>query len=116
MTVFTPRLSDAALKRQAAVNALKSLEEKQYPTTIANFLSDLRIVGKRHSAERCPIARYLTAEVGETVCVGNDSCAVMVLEPTETGPVYHKLGPAVLQFIRMFDAGVYPDLDVEKQD
>lgn len=94
---------------------LAFLESKGSATSIANYLSDHDFGGRRNQATSCPLANYLSDTVGVSVVVGSESCVAMVLRDADEAPDHHALGEFTEQFVRLFDAGVYPDLDEDKR-
>lgn len=74
------------------------------PGDVAYTLRQLGITGHKVEADRCPIASYLRDYAGiEWPAVGPGTF-------TDGSGFVRGLPLAVSQFVRMFDAGVYPDL------
>lgn len=72
---------------------------------IAAYLRDQGISGKRHNAECCPLAQWLTGQTGSTgLSVDGD----YVSAPGQ-GSAW--LPDSAAQFVEGFDVGNYPFLD-----
>lgn len=85
-------------------------------TGIANWLSDRGITGFRQNACDCPISNYLARETTTPHTVGPGQCSPLVWDDDQPAkPTPHiPLPDPVAQFVRLFDSGVYPDLDRDK--
>ncbi|MGH7485014.1 MAG: hypothetical protein ACREMY_05315, partial [bacterium] len=91
---------------------LERLDALGSAMSIANFLSNEGIAGYKESAVLCPLAVYLTRETGKEWVVGTDTVRASLYNDSPY-PVIRPdipIGVHVRQFIRLFDAGVYPDL------
>lgn len=74
------------------------------PGDVAYTLRQLGITGRKVWSDRCPVANYLRDYAGiERPAVGPTTF-------TDVAGSVRYLPSAVGQFVRMFDAGVYPDL------
>lgn len=85
--------------------------------TVVETLSKQGIQGFRHSSENCPISNYVEKKISDVraVSCGRESL-VLFDEVGRLWPTiwYRKEFPAVAEFIRYFDRGRYPQLDVEE--
>jgi hypothetical protein len=72
------------------------------PHEIARVFAELGIKGRPASAYECPVANYLTAELGIIVEVGQKGAYAGVTEVP--------LPEHVRRFVRVFDLGAYPRL------
>jgi hypothetical protein len=72
---------------------------------IADRMRALDIKGRRQDDFCCPIANWLIGKGFEDPMVGEEWCEALDDDPTQTDTP-----PAVAEFVRRFDAGVYLDL------
>jgi len=87
------------MELQEALNELRFLP----PNLVADHLRQAGIKGKRQSAHQCPVARFLSEKTGQEVSV----CAFDLGNTN----YFYATPPAVAEFIRLFDAGNFPDLE-----
>lgn len=78
------------------------------PSTVANRLKKLGIKGRRQSADQCPVAQFVSQELGTDCCVDEEECFVSFPYRMARTP------PGVSTFIKDFDNGKYPDLEEGK--
>lgn len=88
----------------AVTNEMWGLGET--PDAVADSLRKTGVRGYRGCCFSCPLARYLKARGFGFVTVGVNSVVCVV--PKET--TKHRLPAAVLEFVKRFDDGLYPDL------
>jgi hypothetical protein len=106
-----PHHTQALTPLRAALDALPST-----PDRIAATLRSLGLRGQRHSTAHCPLAAYARRILGSARYgdwpVEADRATVVVTCPDGT-PSTLPLSPAAYDFVTLFDAGAYPDLEAE---
>jgi|GEM_PF-1914005 hypothetical protein len=106
-----PHHTQALASLRAALDALPST-----PDGIAIALRSLGLHGQRHSTTRYPLAAYACRILDAAGCrhwpVAADRATVVVTCPDGT-PITLPLSPAAYDFVTLFDAGAYPDLEAE---
>lgn len=105
--------TDFRTAHDRVVEGLQFLTSRGTATNIANYLSDHGHTGKKKDAGTCPLASYLSDKAKVAVYVGQDHCSPLIVENVADGLTFIDLPEQAKQFIRLFDAGVYPDLDEE---
>lgn len=93
-----------------ALDKLAALGDRHH---IATYLAEHDLKGACNSPTYCPVSRYLTAETGAEVTVGEDSYQAW---DGDDAIMYKKLPDPVCDFVRHFDAHEYPELELHLLD
>lgn len=86
------------------------------PEEIRDFLTLQGCWGFRRDTSRCPIATYITRNIGMTVNVCTGIAPEMRAWQSDEDAPEVNLTPAMAGFIGAFDRGLYPILDVISRD
>jgi hypothetical protein len=93
--------------RTSVLDVVNELRVLGSARKIADLLAEADIAGIKHVPQACPIAIYIEKRTGEQVSVGEDH--IFIGKVMVTANVY---GP-IHQFVREFDKGLYPELEME---